>query len=130
MKKIIASITVLCYLAVTCGIVVNTHYCMNEISSVHFFETHTEKCDKCGMDIHQSNGCCKDELSFVKLVQDQNKIQAVNYDITAPDLFVINTSVYFISTLADVAINSTHKLYPPPLLSGQDTYLLNNVFRI
>ncbi len=44
-----------------------------EAGSVHLFETSADVCGRCGMDTHESNGCCRDEVKVVKLEQDQNK---------------------------------------------------------
>lgn len=130
MKKIIASITVLCYLVVTCGVIVNAHYCMNQLSSVHFFESKTEKCDLCGMDTHKSNGCCRDEISVIKLVQDQNKVPVISYDLSSPELLAITPSEFIILPFTNSCINTQNNFHPPPLLSRQDSYLQNSVFRI
>ena len=130
MKKIIASITIFCYLVVTCGVIVNAHYCMNQLSSVHLFELKSEKCDLCGMDIHKSKGCCRDEVSVIKLVQDQNKIPVVSYDLNSPELFAITVSEFIVSPFTNPDINTQNNFRPPPLLSRQDSYLQNSVFRI
>lgn len=76
MKKLLFSISFICYFAVTSGIVINSHYCMKRLVSVHLFETSAKKCGKCGMEVHESDGCCRDEFKVVKLEQDQNFVPA------------------------------------------------------
>ena len=54
---------------------------MNRLASVHLFETAVDVCGRCGMDTHESGGCCRDEVKVVKLEQDQNKTTIASYDI-------------------------------------------------
>ena len=62
MKKIIASISFLCYLAVTSGVIVNFHYCMNRFASMQWFVAENKNCPTCGMKINKAHGCCRDEV--------------------------------------------------------------------
>jgi len=45
MKKAAVSILLISYLAVSSGIVVNFHYCMNKLSSTELFAAEGKKCD-------------------------------------------------------------------------------------
>ena len=81
MKKLVISIVALCYFAVSCGVVVNFHYCMDRLASTSFFAPEIKKCGRCGMDIHQSNGCCRDEMQLLKLEDDQNKTTIDDYTL-------------------------------------------------
>lgn len=130
MKKIIVSISFLCYLAATCGIIMNFHYCMNRLASVHLFETEAKLCARCGMETHQSKGCCKDEVKIAKLQQDQNKIPIVVYDIPAIEQLITVPSEFIVASFINTAEQRHFHNHSPPLLSEQDTYLRNNVFRI
>lgn len=129
-KTFITFISFFCYFIVTSGVIINSHYCMNRLASVHLYETVAEKCGKCGMNTHQSDGCCRDEVKIVKLDQDHNKIPVtlfalyeISADITIPSEFIA----------ADFKPKIPRRHFhnhSPPLLSAQDTYLLNSVFRI
>ena len=130
MKKIIASISFLCYLAVTCGIIINSHYCMNRLASVHLFEKSVDVCGRCGMDTHESHGCCRDEVKVIKLLQDQNKISVASYEIPAVEKIVIIPSNFIVASFYNADWQRRFQNHSPPLLSRQDTYLQNNVFRI
>jgi hypothetical protein len=130
MKKVIASISFLCYFALTTGIIVNSHYCMNRLASVHLFETSADKCGICGMKTHESNGCCKDEIIVVKLVQDQNKIPVTSFEFQAPSSLPVLLSDYMAASTYNVDEQRHFHNHSPPLLSAQDTYLQINVFRI
>lgn len=130
MKKIIASISFLCYFTFTCGIVINSQYCMERLTSVHLFEIAADTCGKCGMDIHDSNGCCRDEIKVLKLVQDQDKLPVVSYQVTAPEIISATPSDFIVASLKKDDTKHHFNNHSPPLLSEQDTYLQNNVFRI
>lgn len=81
------------------------------------------------MDIHDSKGCCRDEVKVLKLVQDHNKLPVVSYQISAPEIISVTLSDFIIASLKKNAKHRFNNL-SPPLLSEQDTYLQNNVFRI
>jgi hypothetical protein len=130
MKKIIASISLLCYFAVTCGVIINSHYCMNKLASVHLFETAVDVCGRCGMDTHESNGCCRDEVKVVKLEQDQNKMAIASYGIPSIKAIISIPSDFIVSSSYNVDEQRHFHNHSPPLLSAQDTYLQINVFRI
>ncbi len=130
MKKLIATISILCYFAATCGIIMNFHYCMNRLASVHLFETSAKYCANCGMETHQSKGCCKDEVKIAKLQQDQNKIPVVLYTLPALEQEFIIPSEFISAAFINISIQRHFHNHSPPLLSEQDTYLQNGVFRI
>jgi|SRR5882724_4771809 len=129
MKKALASITLICYLAVSTGMVVNFHYCMNRLASVHVFETKNNICGKCGMKMHKSHGCCRDEVKVFKIQDDQNKAQVV-HQMQAPDAVVNIPSSFIITSFYNNNESSYQVDHSPPLVTGQDTYLQNCVFRI
>ena len=130
MVKIIASISFLFYLAVTSGVVINSHYCMKRLASVHLFETQAKVCGICGMETHQSTGCCRDKVKVVKLVLDQDKQEVALYDIAALKIISVTPSEFIIASFENNYLQRHYHNHSPPLLSAQDTYLQNSVFRI
>jgi len=132
MKKTIALISFLCYFAVTSGVVINFHYCMKKLASVHLFESTADECSVCGMDTHEfkASGCCRDEVKLVKLEQDQNKLTLASYDIPSIEPVAIVPSEFIVTPFTNVDEQRHFHNHFPPLLSAQDTYLQNNVFRI
>lgn len=130
MKKLITSIAVICYLVVTCGFTINFHYCMDRLVSVHFFETKADYCQQCGMKIHQSHGCCRDEVSVVKVAQDQNKVP--DMVLTTPDYapVALVPSAFIAASFYNFSGESAVQHHIPPLLPARDIYLEVNVFRI
>ena len=128
MKKVIATITLAIYLVVSSGVVINFHFCMDELASVHLYESESGTCGKCGM-VKKSTGCCRDEVTVIKITDDQQQTQLSNV-YQAPLLIISANSEYFNEP---VTVND-HRVdwqnHSPPLLSEQDTYLVNRVFRI
>lgn len=130
MVKVIASISFLFYFAVTSGVVINSHYCMKRLSSVHLFEAHAKVCGRCGMETHKSNGCCRDEVKVVKLVLDQDRQEVASYTIPALEIISVTPSEFIVASFENNNLQRHYHNHSPPLLSAQDTYLQNNVFRI
>lgn len=128
MKRSAVAILAIIYLAITSGVVVNIHYCMGKMSSVKFQAWAPNKC-ACGKKMESKKGCCKTELKVVK-VADAQKIAYADYVFQSPvtlissDLNLLHTPFY--NSMSDILPEG----HSPPILSGQDTYLRNCVFRI
>jgi hypothetical protein len=126
MKKIIASFTVIVYFAFACGVMVNYHYCLDRYAS---FDLYKASSDWCPMMHSKKSGCCHDEVRIVKL-QDNYQTSSVSFAfknilpaITIPPDFLPVTLLN-----EEIALHKTD--HSPPLLSQQDIYLQNRVFRI
>ncbi len=133
MKKAIAAISLFFYVTATCGLVINSHYCMKRLVSVeiNFMERQAEECSLCGMDLHGSdNGCCHNESLVVKLVQDQVNGPVAQFDLN-PAKFINSPSTSVLQLLMqEIEFVSGSYFYPPPLSGPPDLYLQNRVFRI
>ena len=130
MKKVIVSIVLLCYLAVSSGVVINFHYCMNKLTSTELFTSDAGECGKCGMSIDESNGCCHDELKIVKMNDDQKVTAAFSFELLPLNTLVYTPSEFIAASFYSLPGKRHFLNHSPPLLSAQDTYLQNNVFRI
>ena len=130
MKKLMTSIALVCYLAVSSGIVINYHYCMNRLASTQLFATAKPVCGKCGMHTKKSNGCCHDDVKVVKLQLDQNTISDLVYNLPSLDALPIIPSQFIAAAFYNINEQRHFHNHSPPLLSAQDTYLQINVFRI
>ena len=130
MKKIIITIVAACYLVVTCGVVVNFHFCMDRLASTSLFVSQEKKCGRCGMEIHESNGCCRDEVQIIKMEEDQTQTNAIAYDFSNVGSPVITPSFYIVAEFEVPNISKHFHNHSPPLLSEQDSYLQHSVFRI
>jgi hypothetical protein len=130
MKKIVVSILLICYLAVSSGVIINFHYCMNRLASTELFAFEGERCGKCGMHTDESNGCCRDEVKIVKMVDDQKLTAAFAYVHLSLDAISQKPSDFIVTSFYNVPLTRHFLNHFPPLLSEQDTYLQNSVFRI
>lgn len=128
MKKGIAFILLVLYVAFSTGVVISFHFCMNDFDSAQLGAKKFEVCGKCGMHSADSEGCCNDEVKIFKIEDDQ-QASAVNFKFSSPDIILATNPAWDDVVL----INSIHELYSSdhsPPLSKQDTYLQNCVFRI
>ena len=129
MKKILASITLLCYITVSCGVVINFHYCMDRLASTRFFVAEKKVCSNCGMHTKKSHGCCRDEVKVVQLQQDQS-VAHVAFSMKPPVNTFFVPSTFFVTSFYNAAETPQQFSHPPPLFTGKDICVLNAVFRI
>ena len=128
MKKFIASFTVIIYLAFACGVLVNFHYCMDRYDSYSLYKTASDWCPKCHM--HTGDrGCCHDEIKIVKL-QDDHQTSQFSFDFKNIHPAVVIASIFLSVSAQDECITTHQTDHSPPLLSQQDIYIQNRVFRI
>jgi hypothetical protein len=130
MKKVIASIALVCYLSVSCGVVINFHYCMDRLASTDFFGSEVKRCGKCKMDLHKSKGCCREEVKIIKMNDDQKTGPSMSYGIASLDIPVHITSDFIAAPFFVVRETRHYQNHSPPILGDDDIYLQNRVFRI
>lgn len=130
MKRIIVSIIALIYFTVSSGMIMNVHYCMGKVSTIQINQVPDERCI-CGLPKKEtsSKGCCKTEFTVVKLA-DTHKASSASYDIQTPVVLVARSLSQLEASLYNTSLKIYADIHGPPLLSEQDTYLLNCVFRI
>ena len=129
MKKSLASITLLVYLAFSCGVVINYHYCMGHLNSVKIFGKKSDKCGTCGMHIGKKHKCCGDESVVIK-VQDDQQISQTVHSLAVADAVATIPSEFIITPFYNNDVSRHNQNHSPPLITEQDTYLQNCVFRI
>lgn len=129
MKRLFTLVVLLVYFAVSSGVVVNMHYCMNKLDSTRIYvSSDDDACGRCGMHMEQ-NHCCWDDVKLVKLQTDHFATKLFVNDWT-PALIVqpitgfLQSPFYNITRFANVQPDSG------PPLPAEDTYLRNRVFRI
>ena len=77
MRKTVYSLVVAVYFLLSCGVVVQLHYCMDRLQEIGLFaDGHEGTCADCGMEMNVDNDCCQDRTEVIKLVQDQSINQA------------------------------------------------------
>jgi hypothetical protein len=105
MKKGLVAILAILYLTITCGVMVNVHYCMGRIASVEYgYDNDHDQCGKCGMSGKKSK-CCHTESKLVK-VQDEHQL--------------VKTTVSFAQSPAEAPVQQPLIQHP---VAGQDHYL-------
>jgi hypothetical protein len=130
MKKVWVSILMICYLAVSTGVVINYHYCMNRLASRSFYAPKAQKCGKCGMGMHKPKGCCREEVHVIKLSDDQKVTATILFELPSIGNEVVVPSAFIITSFYNGSEKRYYQNHSPPLLSEQDTYIQNRVFRI
>src|SRR5688500_2152392 len=128
MKKAIAAILLVLYVAFSTGVVISCHYCMNDLDSLQLGNVTNEVCGNCGMEATDAMGCCSDEVKILTIEDDQ-QVAAASFKFFTPDAILtplsVRNEVSFITSNHQLFLNN----HSPPL-SKQDTYLQNCVFRI
>ena len=128
MKRSAVAILAIIYLAISSGVVLNIHYCMGKMSSVKLQAWTPNPC-ACGKKMESKKGCCKTEFKVVK-IEDAQKAAYADFALHTPvtplvtELNLLQTPFY---NAQPVILPKEHS---PPILSGQETYLRNCVFRI
>ena len=78
----------------------------------------------------RSHGCCRDEVSIVKMDDDQKQASWISFQLPEMAAPVIIPSAYIQTAFQNVSLDQSSADHPPPLLSEADTYLQISVFRI
>jgi len=118
------------YFAVSCGLVINTHYCMGKPAGVKYHAaTASNHCDNCGMD---NSGCCHDNIQVVKLENVQNSVAAIHFKLPALKP-LLQEHDYTEATLLQQHFYTAFKPYNnshPPGVNPPSRSILYAVFRI
>jgi hypothetical protein len=101
---------------------------MDRLASMELFASETKVCSKCGM--HTGNGCCRDEVKVIKMVVDQKTAPDISFELPALTALFDLPSQFIAASFINVEETGHYKNHSPPLLSEQDRYLQNGVFRI
>lgn len=102
---------------------------MGDFAGVELGTPSKNECGKCGMSVKDKPECCHDDVKLVKLTQDQ---AAATYAVFALGMQQALPVTQSFLTPPAMAVELLHAqpVHGPPLISGQDTYLRNCVFRI
>jgi hypothetical protein len=125
-KRFLTALVAIMYFVISSGVVVNIHYCMGRVKEVKY-QTLAEK--KCGCGKMAAKNCCKTSFKLVKL-EDAQKASTAFYKIEAPAAILTSAVSLYLAPMIPSADRDYVYGHSPPLLSAQDTYLQNCVFRI
>ena len=129
MKKALTFILLLVYSTASTGLVVNIHYCMDRFDSVQIGNSGSDTCGKCGM--HQEeNECCFDDVKVLKLNASHLASDLLIPVFSLPHAVSFTTDFLLVPLLNFYREDRSYLTHSPPLISLQDTYLQNCVFRI
>lgn len=103
---------------------------MDRLDSMQLFASETEICGNCGMHTGESNGCCRDEVKIIKMEVDQKTASDILFELPALEVTGHLPSQFIAAPFCIAEETAHHKNHSPPLLTRQDTYLQNCVFRI
>jgi len=103
---------------------------MDRLASTQLFAAESKVCGKCGMHTEKSNGCCRDEVKIIKMEDDQKAHSIASFELPALSSLVHTPSQFIATSFFNVEETRHYKNHSPPLLTEQDTYLQNCVFRI
>jgi hypothetical protein len=124
-RSLVAILTVI-YFAISSGVVMNVHYCMGKLSSVKLDAFGAKAC-ACGKS--EKKSCCKTELKVVK-IEDVQKASYADFAFQLPVAPLFTAPGVFETALYHAPVDIRANGHSPPILSRQDTYLQNCVFRI
>lgn len=132
MKKFLAFILTIFYLASTTGATVHMHYCMGKIVDKSFWHNDDKECSKCGMEktSEDGNGCCKDEEKQFK-IDNEHKITETSFPALQMDValstlhFEKPQTFQFTSVIEENPVSNA-----PPGTASIAIYKRNGVFRI
>lgn len=129
MKKFLAFILTIFYLASTTGATVHMHYCMGKMVDKSFWHNDDKECSKCGMEKtgKDGNGCCNDEEKQFK-IDNEHKIIESSFPVLQLDDAI--SSLYFEKpqTFHFTSLTEEHPASNAP--PGIPIYIRINVFRI
>lgn len=103
---------------------------MDSLASTEIFGGENKTCDKCGMHITKSNGCCRDEVKIIKMVDDQKVTAYTSFELPALNAVVQLPSEFITASFVNANESRDFQNHSPPIPPGQDIYLQNCVFRI
>lgn len=130
LKKITTILIAVVYFAVSCGIVINMHYCMGKLADITYHAAdQSSHCDNCGMD---NSGCCHNNIQVVKLENIQQPVAAVHFKLPALKP-VLQKHDYAEAALLQQHFSATFKPYNnshPPGANSTSRSILYAVFRI
>ena len=130
MKKFIAAILSILYLASTSGATINMHYCMGKLVDTRLAAKEDKKCPKCGMVKKKTGkGCCEDVHKLVKVEQGHEMGSFNIPSFLQPDLFIKHTTSYTFYT-PEVWVDNNPSRGSPPLTSSIPLFIRYCNFRI
>ncbi len=120
------------YLLAVSGVMINMHYCGNELESWGVYASN-DGCatDSCSDDMEEEEGCCKDEVIAAKVTVDQNVVDSLKFKLSFVDWIIPLQPFYVAETQAiHVVSQSVHCMpnAPPGLWQEIPLFKLHSSF--
>jgi hypothetical protein len=126
MKRLLALILSVSFIAASSGASVNVHYCRGKVSSVSWSIFPTPSC-KCGK--KTMKGCCKTETRLVKLSDNAKQPEFIAAH-SMPVVEAAPITTYFVPQPLAVELTATAFSASPPGSERISVFLRNRVFRL
>lgn len=126
--RFLAFIMMFIYLAFTAGVVINHHYCMNELDSTTLFEKAGDTCGRCGMHTDDSDGCCHDETTVLLSDEDQVKPPAPFFHFSLAKISERENGMDIHALRSEESL--VFPALDPPPRPGTERYLRLRIIRI
>ena len=127
MKKSLAILLAVVYLAISGGVAMTVHYCMGEVAAVGIGHSESDKCGDCGM---ENSGCCHDDFKIVKISDyhgwPSQPSQASKYEWTSPEAIPVAVG----TRASDAYFRRRPLSHAPPDASDIPLRILHCVYRI
>ncbi len=129
MKRIFTILLAVLYLALSNGLAMEIHHCIDKVTDITLIPTGSKNCDNCGMP-KAPNNCCKNELKMIRLA-DSYKLVNANFRLAVPEAIVPNQFFTHVSrTYAASLLLNKAVTFQPPDLPAESLFRLHGVFRI
>ena len=126
MKKYVSYIAAIIYLVFSTGILVNAHYCDNDLSSVNYFDYTQEK--TCGCD-SEDDGCCKDEQQFIKVTDHKDALSTFSI-VPIALITQLPYLIYAPSALLADDNSVLENAEPPDIFNNTSLFIFIRVLRL
>jgi hypothetical protein len=123
MKRFIAILITVLYLAPSIGYSIDIQWCCNKISGISFSPVKTAKCNVCATPKH----CCRHTHIVVKLKDNQHSSSTTKISVNTT---VSPTLSHFVFPSSAICLAYYINYRPPPLIGDQPIYLTIGVFRV
>lgn len=87
LKKLLSILILLVYVPAIAGVGFSTHYCAGEARETKVFSVSKQSCC-CGEAEAESNGCCSDKITVIKLDKDQQGSQQISIQPLVVDVLL------------------------------------------
>jgi hypothetical protein len=126
MNKLLLGIFSVFYLIMSCGLVLNVHYCMGHLSSIDPYLSISKKCGHCGM---EDGKCCHSESKVLKLSTDQ-QVAGAGIDIASQPAVLHEPVADMLLSVQGMEMSFQPHYHSPPESHLPALYLRYGAFRI